>query len=132
MSGKVEDVQPTVDVVQISNKLMMNFPGKSVTPVSPWELAIDASHLGRYVVRFGKTDDGESFYSRTHFFTLNLRTLRWGAALVLGILAVTGIGLVIAIPWYLIDVVRYRNFGNKQLDPFLNELGYSKLGSFAS
>jgi hypothetical protein len=132
MNEEAEKKQYDIDVSQISNKLMLNFPGKTVTPVSPWEVAIDASHFGRYVVRFGKTDDGDKFYSRTHFFTLNLRTIRWGAVIILVILVATGIGLVIAIPWYLIDIVRYRNFGNKKLDPFLNEMGYGKIGSFAS
>lgn len=132
MSGVAEGQESTIDIQQISNKLMLNFPGKTVTPVSPWEIAIDASHMSRYVVRFGITDKGEPFYSRTHFFNLNLRTIRWGAVIVFILLALTGIGLVIAIPWFLIDMVRYRNFGNKTLDPFLSESGYNKLGTFTS
>jgi hypothetical protein len=35
MSGVAEGQESTIDIQQISNKLMLNFPGKTVTPVSP-------------------------------------------------------------------------------------------------
>lgn len=63
------------DVNNISNNLMMNFPGKSITPISPFEIKMDSSVFYRSVIRF-MSDGGIKYYSKNDLYSMSLDTVR--------------------------------------------------------
>ena len=56
-----------ININEISNQLMMSFPGKSITPISQFEIKMDSSVFFRAVIRFMQDGDGK-YYSRNHLF----------------------------------------------------------------
>ena len=123
----MEDTNNQEDINQISNSLMMNFPGKSITPISPFELKMDSSVFYRSVIRF-MSDNENKYYSKDDLFSMSLDTVRWGPFIFACILSFTGILAIPVIGFMFYDWLRtHRDFGDK-LDQYFAQQGYIKRG----
>lgn len=123
----MDDKNNQADVNNISNNLMMNFPGKSITPISPFEIKMDSSVFYRSVIRF--MNDGEvKYYSKNDLYSMSLDTVRWGPTIIASILALTGVLAIPVIGFMLYDWLRtHREFGHK-LDQYFAQQGYIQRG----
>jgi len=116
-----------LDIGEISNQLMMNFPGKSITPISPFEIKMDSSIFYRSVIRFMHDQNGK-YYSRNGLLSMSLNTIRWGPFL---IAVLFSFSILLAIPIFFFIcfdwLSSHRRFGNK-LDKFFTLKGFIKRG----
>ena len=123
----MQSTSTEMDINNISNQLMMNFPGKSITPISPFELKMDSSIFYRSVIRFMHDENGK-YYSRNRLFSLSLNTVRWGPVVFAFILSFS---VVLAIPIFFFIcfdwLSSHRKFGDK-LDEYFTQQGFVQRG----
>lgn len=124
---EIENSSSELDISSVSNQLMMNFPGKSITPISPFELKMDSSICYRSVIRFMHDNEGK-YYSRNRLFSLSLNTIRWGPLIIIIVLSFS---IVLAIPCFFLIcfdwLSTHRKFG-KKLDDYLTSQGFTQRG----
>ena len=114
-----------IDINEISNQLMLAFPGKSITLLSPFEIKMDSSIFSRTVIRFMHNNDGK-YYNRSGLLTMNSNAIRWWPTIFAGLLIATFIlAIPICILLFFDWIHTQRRFGNK-LDKFFAMKGFIK------
>tara|TARA_B100000401_G_scaffold296870_1_gene203584 strand:- start:75 stop:452 length:378 start_codon:yes stop_codon:yes gene_type:complete len=112
-----------ININEISNQLMMSFPGKSITPISQFEIKMDSSVFFRAVIRFMQDGDGK-YYSRNHLFSLSLDTVRWGPTIIALLLSFSVVLSVPIIAFMIYDWLQTHRWFGEKLDQYFAQQGY--------